>query len=191
MSIRACTLLFLLTLPAVLPAADTLSVRDNLLRRPPFGETRPAVTRPAEAVPANVTELRGIFGRGEACQVSLRRGGPTGETRWLKVGESHGPWRVVRVSPELREAVVEVDGALQTLSLAKSDAAPIPVVSPVPTNAEASGPITSPAIAAPTFGSPPAATGVIPEAAPMVNAAPQSGGAPASSAPVVRPRRNR
>lgn len=190
MSIRACTLLFLLTLPAVLPAADTLSVRDNLLRRPPFGETRPAVTRPAEAAPANVTELRGIFGRGEACQVSLRRGGPTGETRWLKVGETHGTWRVVRVDPDLREAVVEVDGAVQTLSLAKPDAQPIPVVSAVQPNAAPPAPSAPPAMAAPNLVSPPAGAGGPPEGAPVLNAAPAAG-APPSGVPIVRPRRSR
>lgn len=107
--------------------AGNKALRENLLKHPPFG----AVSRQASAKPGatepGATELRGIFGVGDACVVSLRRVGQEGESKWVRVGEVTGGWKVIAVNTAAREAVVEVDGRRQTLVMAKPDGQPAPV----------------------------------------------------------------
>lgn len=185
-------LFFSILLPLFAVGAEALSVRENLLSRPPFGASRsPApAPRPTETPAPGATELRGIFGRGESCEVSLRRGGPTGETRWIKVGDSFGSWRVVSVDADLREAVVEVDGNLQTLPLAKPDSKPIPVISPpheaavAPPRLNGVAPQGPAAVPVPPAGDSPA----FEERPPNI---PQTGGVAPVIPPQVRPRRIR
>ena len=99
------------------------------MKRPPFGAAslRQAAT-PGTAIPGEL-ELRGIFGSGDSCVVSLRRAGANAECRWVRVGETSGSWKVLSVDVSAREALVDADGKTQTLKLAKPDGQPLPVSS--------------------------------------------------------------
>lgn len=114
------------TLPVLLWAAAARPVgaieysRADLTGRSPFASRG----HPAAAA-GGPYELRGFFGGGDSLEVSIKKI-DTGESRWIRVGDPDGRWRVETADAEAGTAVLAADGLRFRLNLAAPSYATAP-----------------------------------------------------------------